>query len=105
MTAWVYIMASRRNGTLYTGVTSDLHGRVWEHRNEIHPGFTSKYGCKTLVWYERQENIVAAIQREKSIKRYYRKWKLNLIEEFNPGWRDLFETCMSADNPAQRLDT
>jgi putative endonuclease len=84
MTGWVYIMASRRNGTIYTGVTSDLQGRAYEHKTGVTPGFTSKYGCKTLVWYERHDNIVEAIAREKELKKYRRSWKLYLIEAFNP---------------------
>ena len=93
-------MASRRNGTIYTGVTSDLQSRVFEHRNELKPGFTSKYGCKILVWYERHDNIVEAIQREKKLKKYRRDWKLELIEGFNPDWNDLFESCLERDNPS-----
>ena len=84
-------MASKRNGTLYTGVTSDLSGRVWEHREGVLPGFTKKYNVKMLVWYEAFDDISDAIQREKTIKKYPRAWKLNLIEEMNPDWRDLYE--------------
>ena len=91
MPGYVYIMASQRNGTLYTGVTTDLEGRVYEHKEGILPGFTKRYGCKMLVWYEEHFDISDAIQREKSIKRYYRKWKLNLIEKMNPEWNDLYE--------------
>ena len=83
-------MASGRNGTLYTGVTNDLARRVWEHREGLLPGFTRQYGCKLLVWYEEFFDMRDAIQREKNIKRYYRKWKLNLIEQSNPTWRDLY---------------
>jgi putative endonuclease len=90
MTGFVYIMASQRNGTLYTGVTNDINHRAWEHREGILPGFTKKYGCKLLVWYEEHYDISDAIQREKNIKRYYRKWKLNLIEAMYPEWRDLY---------------
>jgi putative endonuclease len=90
MTGFVYIMASQRNGTLYTGVTNDINHRAWEHREGILPGFTKKYGCKLLVWYEEHYDIRDAIQREKNIKRYYRKWKLNLIEAMYPEWRDLY---------------
>jgi putative endonuclease len=90
MTGYVYIMASKRNGTLYTGVTNDIAHRAWEHREGIIPGFTRKYGCKLLVWYEEHFDIGDAIQREKNIKQYYRKWKLNLIEEMNPDWEDLY---------------
>jgi putative endonuclease len=86
----VYIMASKRNGTLYTGVTSDLSGRVWEHREGVLPGFTKRYGVKMLVWYEAFDDIRDAIQREKTIKKYPRAWKLNLIEGMNPEWGDLY---------------
>ena len=88
---YVYIMASRRNGTLYTGVTSDLPGRVWEHREGVLDGFTKRYAVKMLVWYEAFDDIRDAIQREKTIKKYSRAWKINLIEAMNPQWRDLYE--------------
>lgn len=91
MTAFVYILASARNGTLYTGVTNDRKRRIFEHKTEAVPGFTGKYGCKRLVWYEVHDTIATAIQREKSIKRYYRDWKLNLIEGMNPEWDDLYD--------------
>jgi predicted GIY-YIG superfamily endonuclease len=87
----VYIMANRRNGTLYTGVTSDLVRRVWQHRETVLPGFTSRYGCKILVWYEQYEDMVTAITREKQIKGGPRQKKLALIAAMNPGWRDLYE--------------
>jgi putative endonuclease len=90
----VYIMASRRNGTLYTGVTSDLVDRVLRHKRGEIPGFTLKYGCKTLVWFEQHEHMHAAIHREKQIKRWLRKWKLELIEKTNPAWRDLFDDLL-----------
>ncbi|MCB9962031.1 MAG: GIY-YIG nuclease family protein [Hyphomonas sp.] len=86
----VYIMANRRNGTLYAGVTSDLIRRVWEHHEGVVPGFTQKHGCKTLVWYETHDEISAAIAREKSLKSYRRQNKINLIETRNPHWRDLW---------------
>lgn len=89
MAGWVYMMASGRNGTIYTGVTSDLQRRVMEHRQGDVGGFTAKYGCKTLVWYEFHDDIETAIQREKSIKRYKRQWKLDLIEGLNPDWQDM----------------
>ncbi len=89
--AWVYILASKRNGTLYVGVTSDLRRRMEEHKQGLIEGFTKKYGVKRLVWVERHESIAAAIQREKTIKKYPRHWKLNLIESLNPQWRDLSE--------------
>lgn len=87
----VYIMASRRNGTLHTGVTSDLIQRAWQHREGHSPGFTRRYGCKLLVWYEMHGTMVSAILREKQIKAGSRTKKLKLIESMNPGWEDLFE--------------
>ena len=86
----VYILASGRNGTLYTGVTSDLVKRVWEHKNDLVKGFTKRYGVHTLVWFEMHEDMLAAIAREKEIKGWKRHWKLELIEARNPNWRDLY---------------
>jgi len=88
-TYWVYILASRRNGTLYIGVTNDLARRCWEHREGIVPGFTRKYGVKMLVYFEAFGDIESAIHRETRLKKYKREWKLNLIESTNPGWQDL----------------
>ncbi len=88
----VYMMANTERGTLYVGVTSDLARRIWEHREGLVEGFTKTYGCKRLVWYEPYDRIVDAIQREKSLKRYRRDWKINLIERDNPHWADLYET-------------
>jgi putative endonuclease len=85
----VYMLASRRHGTIYTGVTSKLVDRVRQHRDDVHDGFTKKYGVHRLVWYETHENMVAAIRREKSIKKYPREWKINLIERENLYWDDL----------------
>jgi putative endonuclease len=87
----VYIMASQRNGTLYTGVTSNLPQRVHQHRAGLIPGFTARYGCKLLVWYELHEEMPVAIAREKQIKAGSRRKKLALIEATNPAWRDLFD--------------
>ena len=90
----VYILASQRNGTLYTGVTSNLIKRVWEHREGLADGFTKEHGVKTLVWYEVCEDPISAITREKQIKAWKRGWKLKMIEEKNAEWRDLFsEIC------------
>ena len=86
----VYILASARNGTLYIGVTSDLPKRVWQHREGVADGFTKEYGVKDLVWYEVCEDAIAAITREKQIKKWNRGWKLKLIESKNPDWRDLY---------------
>lgn len=91
-TYYVYILASKRNGTLYVGVTNDLARRVHEHRTGAIPGFTAKYGVKMLVWYETYGWIDEAITRETRIKGWRRAWKLKLIEEFNPHWSDLYET-------------
>ena len=84
-------MANRRNGTIYTGVTSTLFQRTWQHREGAADGFTKRYGCKTLVWYELADTMEAAIAREKQIKAGSRTKKLALIEAMNPDWRDLFE--------------
>jgi putative endonuclease len=86
---YTYILASKRNGTLYIGVTSDLARRAWEHREGMLPGFTKKYGVKLLVYYETFDDVDAAIHRETRLKKYKREWKLNLIEQRNPEWRDL----------------
>jgi putative endonuclease len=87
---YVYMLASQRNGTLYTGVTNDIGRRVWEHKNDLADGFTKKYGVHILVWYETHEDIDVAIAREKQIKGWNRAWKIRLIEKENSGWNDLF---------------
>ena len=87
----VYILASQRNGTLYIGVTSDLIKRVWEHKNNCVEGFTKKYGVHQLVYFEFHDDMVSAITREKQLKKWKRDWKLRLIEEQNPDWKDLYE--------------
>ena len=86
----VYILASKRNGTLYVGVTSDLVKRVQEHRNNLVEGFTKRYGVHELVWYELHETMESAIQREKRLKEWKRKWKVQLIQKTNPNWKDLY---------------
>jgi len=86
---FVYIMASGRNGTLYSGVTSDLPKRAWEHRTGAVEGFTRKHGCKLLVWYQAYEELDSAKLRERQMKEWKRAWKLELIETTNPRWRDL----------------
>ena len=86
----VYILASQRNGTLYTGVTSDLVKRTWQHKNDLAKGFTQKHQIHTLVWFEQHQTMESAIQREKALKEWNRAWKLRLIEEINPEWRDLY---------------
>jgi putative endonuclease len=91
---YVYIMANRKNGTNYIGVTSDLAKRVWEHREGIGPGFTKKYGCKLLVWFESFDDFQQARQRELRMKEWNRAWKIKLIEGKNLEWQDLFPTLV-----------
>ncbi len=88
---WVYIVTNRANGTLYIGVTNNLARRIWEHREGAMPGFTAQYGLKLLVWYEHHDDIRDAIHREKTLKTWLRAWKVRLILEMNPNWRDLYE--------------
>jgi putative endonuclease len=90
----VYILASKRNGTLYIGVTSDLVQRIWQHKNDVVEGFTKKYGVHMLVWYELHEDMESAIIREKRLKKWNRAWKLRLIEGVNPEWKDLYESII-----------
>jgi putative endonuclease len=92
MSFWVYILASRRGGTLYIGVTkNDLIRRTYEHRQGLVRGFTKRYGIKMLVYYEQHDTAVAAIQREKNMKHWPREWKIDLIVSMNPDWRDLYD--------------
>lgn len=90
----VYLLASKPNGTLYTGVTSDLLKRIWQHKNDLAEGFTKKYSVHTLVWYELHEEMNPAIEREKNIKEWQRAWKIKLIEKTNPSWRDLYDELL-----------
>ena len=92
---YVYIMASSRNGTLYTGMASDLIRRVWEHKTNAVKSFTSQYNVHTLVYYEQHSDVMHAIKREKNIKDWKRDWKIRIIEEKNPSWEDLYEKMMS----------
>jgi len=92
--SYVYILASKRNGTLYIGVTSDLPKRIYEHRNDLVKGFTQKYGVHMLVYYEMHNDIREAIQRESQMKAWKRAWKLELIEKENPDWNVLYETII-----------
>ena len=87
----VYILASKPNGTLYIGVTTDMSKRIWEHKKDLVDGFTKKYGVHQLVYYELHDDMVSAITREKQMKKWNRAWKLELIEKQNPAWRDLWE--------------
>ena len=92
---YVYIMASKRNGTLYVGSTFDLIKRVWEHKNKVIPGFTAQYNVPMLVYYETHSTYIEASRREKRFKKWCRQWKINLIEELNPEWPDLYEEICS----------
>jgi len=91
MGGWVYIVTNRRDGTLYVGVTADLVRRIWEHREGVVEGFTKQYGLKMLVWFERHETVLGAIAREKAIKHWPRRWKVQLITKDNFEWLDLYE--------------
>ena len=91
MPFYVYLLASKRNGTLYLGVTRDLVRRVYQHKTKATPGFTSRYGVQRLVWFETYDDPTTAIAREKDVKKWRRAWKLRLIEEANPTWHDLYE--------------
>jgi putative endonuclease len=94
MSFFVYILASRRNGTLYIGMTDDLARRIWQHRTGAIPGFTREYGVKMLVWYELHETRESAFTRERQLKKWNRAWKLQLIERMNPAWRDLWDDLL-----------
>jgi putative endonuclease len=91
MAFFVYILASKRNGTLYVGMTDDLMKRVWQHRDGIISGFTAKYSVKTLVWYEPHDSRESAFIRERQIKKWNRAWKIELVEKTNPQWRDIWD--------------
>ncbi len=95
MPYFVYMLASRKGGTIYTGMTGNIAQRTFEHRESRGGNFTSKHSIKRLVWYEQHELALDAIQREKNIKHYYRKWKIDLIESINPEWNDLYKTLNS----------
>lgn len=96
LVSYVYILTSQRNGTLYTGVTSDLLARVHQHREGATPGFTQTHGVTRLVWYEAHSSVVEAIRREKAIKRWRRAWKITLVEAGNPQWLDLWDILHAA---------
>jgi putative endonuclease len=91
---FVYILASKRNGTLYIGVSNNVAYRTWQHKNDLIDGFTKKYGVHTLVWYEMHTDINVAIKREKALKKWKRAWKIELIEKTNSGWNDMYERLM-----------
>ena len=97
MGGFFYLMANKRNGTLYAGVTSDLIQRVWQHREGVVPGFTRDYGVKQLVHFEEFGDITGAIQREKNVKHWVRAWKIALIEQSNPEWNDLWPSIVGLE--------
>jgi putative endonuclease len=92
---YVYILASKRNGTLYIGITSDLIKRAWQHKEKFVDGFTKKYNVNKLVYFEQYTDPENAIKREKRLKKYERQWKIKLIEKDNPQWKDLYNTLVS----------
>jgi putative endonuclease len=94
---WVYILASGKHGALYIGVTNDLVRRVYEHRNKIVRGFTSRYGVARLAWFETYDDPTSAIEREKELKKWRREWKVNLVERDNPNWDDLYNEITRSD--------
>ena len=91
---FVYMMASKRNGTIYLGCSSDLRVRAWQHRNKVIDGFSKENSCTLLVWYEVHDDIQTARLRERQVKKWKREWKLELIERDNPQWKDLFDTLV-----------
>jgi len=100
---FVYLLASRRNGTLYCGVTNNLERRTWQHRNGYVAGFTARYGVHRLVWFDIHHDVNEAIAHEKRLKRWRRVWKLELIEKTNPGWRDLYFDLITPDMSSRNL--
>lgn len=94
MAYYVYLLASRKDGALYVGVTNDLVRRIYEHRSKAVPGFTSRYNITKLVWFEIYDDPISAITREKEIKKWHRAWKVDLIERDNPGWDDLYDSIV-----------
>ena len=100
---YVYVVASQRNGTLYTGSTDDIIKRIYEHREKLRKGFTAKYGVSILVWFEQHGSRETAFRRERQIKEWRRSWKLRLIEENNPTWRGLYEDLVPGVNSPDQL--
>ena len=91
---WVYMLASRHNGTLYIGATSDLINRVWQHKNRVVEGFSKQYDIDRLVWFEEQSDAYSMVTRERQLKKWNREWKVRLIEERNPEWHDLYASLL-----------
>ncbi len=98
---FVYLLASKRRGTIYAGITNNILERVYQHKKNLVPGFTARYGVHRLVYYEETGDVLSAIQREKQIKKWNREWKIRLIEKDNPNWDDLFENWF--DNKERRF--
>jgi len=98
---YVYILSNKKNGTLYIGVTNNLLRRIMEHKQEIIKGFTTKYNVKSLVYFEETNNVESALQREKQLKKWNRQWKINLIENDNPEWNDLFDELDHGSPPSR----
>ena len=94
MSYYIYIVTNKPNGVLYIGVTNDLIRRTFEHKNHLAKGFTSKYNLEILVWFEQTEDVNAAIAREKQLKNWHRKWKIDLIGQKNPSWQDLYQSIV-----------
>ena len=94
MSYYIYIMSNKPNGVLYVGVTNDLIRRVYEHRNHLVKGFTARYNLEMLVWFEQTDDVNSAIAREKQLKNWHRQWKIELIVQLNPNWRDLYESII-----------
>ncbi|HBI17562.1 MAG: Endo/excinuclease amino terminal domain-containing protein [Candidatus Moranbacteria bacterium GW2011_GWF2_34_56] len=88
----VYVVTNKDNKVLYIGVTGNLPRRIYEHKNKIIKGFTQKYNCNKLVYFEQTENVMSALEREKQLKNWHRKWKTDLVDKFNPDWKDLYDT-------------
>lgn len=97
------MLASRRNGTLYTGVTDNLRKRIWQHKNNVAESFTKKYNVHNLVYFEQADNAVSAIEREKRLKKWNRSWKIKLIEKENPKWIDLYEDLFGQEEMKEKL--
>ena len=93
-TYYVYILASKKNGTLYIGVTSDLIKRIWQHKNNLVEGFTKQYGVHDLLYFEETGDVMSALEREKELKKWKRQWKIDLIEKNNPEWKDLYPNLL-----------
>ena len=101
--AYIYIMANKRKGTFYVGVTSDLIRRTWQHKSRVTDGFTARYGIKSLVYYECFDDVTNAITREKNLKNWQRAWKVGLVTEFNPDWRDLYGDILGLNSAGARF--